>query len=50
MFWNHPTIATLAEYLAGKLSPQKDSATIGGAPAPANSVLDALFDSVESAS
>jgi phthiocerol/phenolphthiocerol synthesis type-I polyketide synthase A len=50
MLWNHPTIASLAEYLAKQLLPQQVSE--GGveiAPVAASSVLDALFDSVESA-
>jgi len=50
MLWNHPTIASLAEYLAKQLLPQQDSE--GGvdiAPVAARGVLDALFDSVESA-
>ncbi|WP_133054961.1 type I polyketide synthase, partial [Mycolicibacter hiberniae] len=54
MLWNHPTTAALAAHLAGKLVPQEDS---GGGVAPADddlpdsadSVLDELFDSVESA-
>lgn len=50
MLWNQPTIASLAEYLAGKFSPQEGSATINGTSASASSVLDALFDSVQSAS
>jgi phthiocerol/phenolphthiocerol synthesis type-I polyketide synthase A len=50
MLWNHPTIASLTEYLVKKLSPQEDSAgDADGLPASASSVLDALFDSVESA-
>lgn len=44
------TRRSAVEYLAGMLSPQEDSATINGAPASASSVLDALFDSAESAS
>jgi phthiocerol/phenolphthiocerol synthesis type-I polyketide synthase A len=50
MLWNHPTIASLAEYLAKKLSPHKDSeGDVDVTPNAASSVLDALFDSVESA-
>jgi phthiocerol/phenolphthiocerol synthesis type-I polyketide synthase A len=50
MLWNHPTIASLTEYLVKKLSPQEDSVgDADGLPASASSVLDALFDSVESA-
>ncbi|HEX3286433.1 MAG TPA: type I polyketide synthase [Mycobacterium sp.] len=50
MLWNHPTIASLAEYLANKLLPQEDSEgdVDVTADSPSN-VLDALFDSVESA-
>jgi phthiocerol/phenolphthiocerol synthesis type-I polyketide synthase A len=50
MLWNHPTIASLTEYLVKRLSPQEDSVgDAGGLPASTSSVLDALFDSVESA-
>jgi phthiocerol/phenolphthiocerol synthesis type-I polyketide synthase A len=50
MLWNHPTIALLAEYLAKKLLPQQDSETdVDLVPDSAGSVLDVLFDSVESA-
>ena len=50
MLWNHPTIASLAEYLAKKLLPQEDSeGDVDVTPDSASSVLDALFDSVESA-
>jgi phthiocerol/phenolphthiocerol synthesis type-I polyketide synthase A len=51
MLWNHPTITSLAGYLAKKLSPQKDSESdtdvVDGST---NGVLDTLFDSVESTS
>ncbi len=52
MLFNHPTIASLATYVAGLLAPadvpEEDS---GGLSAePERSVLDDLFDSVESAS
>ena len=51
MLWNHPTIASLAGYLAKKLSPQKHSeGDIDVVYGSANSVLDTLFDSVESTS
>jgi phthiocerol/phenolphthiocerol synthesis type-I polyketide synthase A len=50
MLWNHPTIASLTEFLAELSSPQEDLAIVNGAPASASSMLDALFDSVESAS
>ena len=50
MLWNHPTIALLAEYLAKKLLPQQDSETgVDLVPDSGGSVLDVLFDSVESA-
>jgi phthiocerol/phenolphthiocerol synthesis type-I polyketide synthase A len=50
MLWNHPTIVLLAEHLAKKLVPQKDSESgIDVVLDSAGSVLDALFDSVESA-
>ena len=50
MLWNHPTIASLAGYLAKKLLPQNDpERDIDVRSDPASSVLDALFDSVESA-
>jgi phthiocerol/phenolphthiocerol synthesis type-I polyketide synthase D len=52
MLFNHPTIASLATYVAGLLAPadapEEDSA--GSATESERSVLDDLFDSVESAS
>jgi phthiocerol/phenolphthiocerol synthesis type-I polyketide synthase A len=49
MLWNHPTIALLAEYLTKKLLPQQDSENdVDLVPESADSVLDVLFDSVES--
>jgi hypothetical protein len=52
MLFNHPTIASLATYVAGLLAPppapEEDSAEL--AADSASSVLDELFDSVESAS
>ena len=52
MLFNHPTISSLAGYVAGLLAPsdapKEDSADL--APDSASSVLDELFDSVESAS
>jgi phthiocerol/phenolphthiocerol synthesis type-I polyketide synthase D len=52
MLFNHPTISSLAAYLADLLAPgevpQEDTA--GVALDSASSVLDELFDSVESAS
>jgi len=50
MLWNHPTIAALAAYLAKKLAPQEESVDdVDLLPDSGVSVLDALFDSVESA-
>ncbi|WP_133055894.1 KR domain-containing protein, partial [Mycolicibacter longobardus] len=55
MLWNHPTTAALAAHLTGKLLPHEDtddddSAVAGGElPESADSVLNELFDSVESA-
>jgi phthiocerol/phenolphthiocerol synthesis type-I polyketide synthase A len=48
MLWNHPTIASLAAYLAAKLSPGDGSEGDVGVPADSTSLLDSLFDSVES--
>ena len=49
MLWNHPTIASLAGYLAKKLLPQEDSeGDIDVMPGSTSSVLDTLFDSIES--
>ncbi|MGA8544587.1 MAG: type I polyketide synthase [Mycobacterium sp.] len=50
MLFNYPTIVTLAEHLAKKLLPQTDSDNDVDALSGADSsVLDDLFDSVESA-
>uniref|UniRef100_UPI003899CD10 type I polyketide synthase n=1 Tax=Mycobacterium sp. HUMS_1102779 TaxID=3383487 RepID=UPI003899CD10 len=50
MLWNHPTIASLSAFLAKKVAPQTDSTErTEETAAPADGVLDALFDSVESA-
>jgi acyl carrier protein len=51
MLWDHPTISSLAAHLAEILSPQEDSqeGDIDVTPDSASSVLDALFDSAESA-
>ncbi|WP_264078449.1 type I polyketide synthase, partial [Mycolicibacillus parakoreensis] len=49
MLWNHPTVAALAEHLGSKLAPADDDSD-DAAPTDEDSVLDALFDSVESAS
>jgi phthiocerol/phenolphthiocerol synthesis type-I polyketide synthase D len=52
MLFNHPTIASLATYVAGLLAPadvpEEDSGD--SAAEPERSVLDDLFESVESAS
>jgi len=50
MLWNHPTISSLAAYLAKKLSPQEESQAgeVDMLPESTSSVLDALFDRVES--
>jgi len=55
MLWNHPTTAALAAHLTGKLLPEEASgdgrpAANGELPESADSVLNELFDSVESAS
>ena len=51
MLWNHPTIASLAGFLAEKLLPQKSSeGDIDVVHGSTDSVLDTLFDSVESTS
>jgi phthiocerol/phenolphthiocerol synthesis type-I polyketide synthase D len=52
MLFNHPTISSLAAYVAGLLAPpevpEEDTADLTADSA--GSVLDELFDSVESAS
>ena len=50
MLWNHPTIASLARYLAEKLLPQEMSDGDDVVHGSTDSVLDTLFDSVESTS
>jgi phthiocerol/phenolphthiocerol synthesis type-I polyketide synthase A len=47
MLWNHPTVAALARHLATKLAPHQepDDENLDDS---GNSVLDALFDNVES--
>ncbi|MCW2558195.1 MAG: ppsA, partial [Mycobacterium sp.] len=53
--WDHPTISSLAAHLAEMLSPREESedgsknGVVDVTPDPASSVLDSLFDSVESA-
>ncbi|MBO0865270.1 MAG: KR domain-containing protein, partial [Mycobacterium sp.] len=50
MLWNHPTIASLTAYLVKRLSQQESSVGDENGLQPSSSpVLDALFDSVESA-
>ncbi len=52
MFWNHPTISSLATFLAEELAPEElpEESGVYMTSESASSVLDALFDSVESAS
>ncbi len=53
MLWNHPTVESLAGYLATKLSPEEPEDVVNGTDPLADgegSVLDELFDSVELAS
>jgi phthiocerol/phenolphthiocerol synthesis type-I polyketide synthase A len=50
MLWNHPTVSSLAGYLAEIIVPQDISERhVEMTLAPEGNVLDALFDSVESA-
>ncbi len=50
MLFNYPTVASLAAYLAAKVLPQQDSDDdVDGPPDSDSSVLDDLFDIVESA-
>jgi len=53
MLWNHPTIDSLASYLANRLLPQQDTGSGGEGGGPADDdvpggLLDSLFDDVES--
>ena len=52
MLFNHPTVASLASYLARLLVPQVDSGEDEMAllSASAGSILDSLFDEIESTS
>ncbi|UXA15914.1 type I polyketide synthase [Mycobacterium sp. SMC-4] len=51
MLWNHPTIGALAGFLAEKLLPESSSEDDpGDTEDSSDSVLDSLFDSVESES
>ena len=50
MLWNYPTIASLMTHLVKKLSLSEDSTgDVNELPPTSSRVLDALFDSVESA-
>jgi phthiocerol/phenolphthiocerol synthesis type-I polyketide synthase A len=49
MLWNHPTIASLTEFLARKFEPETKPEEAGDVDSEA-SVLDGLFESAESAS
>jgi phthiocerol/phenolphthiocerol synthesis type-I polyketide synthase A len=48
MLWNHPTIAALATYLAEKLAPEGEPKGVDAMPDSTGSVLDSLFESIES--
>ena len=50
MLWNHPTVESLAAHLSAKLRPseQVPRETITVSPEGSGSVLDSLFDHVES--
>jgi phthiocerol/phenolphthiocerol synthesis type-I polyketide synthase A len=48
MLWNHPTIESLTNYLVERLSPQQHSNGDMHVPDSGSSVLDTLFDQVES--
>ncbi|HZN81208.1 MAG TPA: beta-ketoacyl reductase, partial [Mycobacterium sp.] len=50
MLWNHPTIASFSGYLAEQLVPQESSDGDSEIDGSTDSVLDSLFDSVESES
>ncbi|KAA1251687.1 acyltransferase domain-containing protein [Mycobacterium simiae] len=52
MLFNHPTVASLAGYLSKRVAPQHDSGDdeIAALSASAGSVLDSLFDRIESTS
>jgi hypothetical protein len=51
MLFNHPTISSLATYVAGLLAPEEVPHPLDGElSGDSASVLDELFDSVESAS
>ncbi|MGD9619484.1 beta-ketoacyl synthase N-terminal-like domain-containing protein [Mycolicibacterium sp.] len=48
MLFNHPTIASFATYLAAQLAPERDGGTVEDSEDTGDSLLDSLFDSVES--
>jgi phthiocerol/phenolphthiocerol synthesis type-I polyketide synthase A len=52
MLFNHPTVASFAAYLANIVAPQHDSEVdeMAELSASAGSVLDSLFDQIESTS
>jgi hypothetical protein len=52
MLWNHPTLTSFAEHVAGLLTPEPepDEEPAEETSEGAFSVLDALFDSVEGSS
>ena len=52
MLFNHPTVAALATYLANRVAPEQDSSEdeMAALSASAGSVLDSLFDRIESTS
>jgi phthiocerol/phenolphthiocerol synthesis type-I polyketide synthase A len=51
ILWNHPTVASLTEYLAKMLAPQAESEAddVAVPSGSTGSVLDTLFDRIESA-
>ncbi len=52
MLFNHPTVASLASYLANRVAPQDNSSNdqMAELSASAGSTLDSLFDRIESSS
>ncbi|PJE10935.1 type I polyketide synthase [Mycobacterium sp.] len=52
MLFNHPTVSALATYLANRVAPEQDSGEdeMAALSASAGSVLDSLFDRIESTS
>ncbi len=49
MLWNHPTVSSFAAHVAGLLTPEDEPDDHDEVILESDSVLDALFDSVESA-